>query len=80
LLTNVVSRSLDGVIAMGAMQTMAASKVLIIMDNPFIPGLLALLVLGESISILEIIMWTLTSVGIYLIAERGSAEVYTADS
>ena len=62
---------------MAAMQTMAASKVLVIMDNPFIPGLLAFIVLGEAISILEIFMWTLTSVGIYLIAERGSGEVTT---
>ena len=67
---------------MAAMQTMAASKVLVIMDNPFIPGLLAFIVLGEAISILEIFMWTLTSVGIYLIAERGSGEVksHTVDS
>jgi len=62
------------------MQTMAASKVLIIMDNPFIPGLLAFIVLGEAISILEVIMWTLTSVGIFLIAERGGAEVHSMDS
>ena len=62
---------------MAAMQTIAASKVLVIMDNPFIPGLLAFLVLGEAISILEIFMWTLTSVGIYLIAERESGEIAT---
>ncbi len=55
------------------MQYVSASKTLLVLENPFIPGIMAYLVGGEEITLKEIFVYLLATVGLACISTRHGA-------
>ena len=51
------------------MKIMAASKVILILENPFLISFIALLTIGESITVHEIFVFIMATIGIVLISQ-----------
>ena len=64
----VVAESVAHLLLFSAFKIMAASKVILILENPFLISFIALLTIGESITKHEVVVFFLATIGIILIS------------
>lgn len=65
----VVAESVAHLLLFSAFKIMAASKVILILENPFLISFIALLTIGESITKHEVVVFFLATIGIILISQ-----------
>ena len=69
VLMRVVGTSLAHICCAAAMKLTATSKVVLIFENPFLTALLAYVILHEPISIHEVVVFFMATVGIFLLTQ-----------
>ena len=55
---------LSSVLQNYALQFVSASETLLVLENPFVPGIMAYLIVGEPITRKELLVYTVASVGL----------------
>ena len=68
VMVRAIGESVGHLLIFSAMKIMSASKVLLILENPFLISLIALLAIGEVITKHEIVVFVAATIGIILIS------------
>ena len=69
ILIRVMSETISHLLLFSAMKIMAASKVILILENPFLMSMIAFFTIGESITKHEVFVFILATIGIALISQ-----------
>ena len=69
ILIRVISETVSHLLLFSAMKIMAASKVILILENPFLMSMIAFFTIGESITKHEVFVFILATIGIALISQ-----------
>ena len=65
----VIAETVSHLLLFSAMKIMAASKVILILENPFLMSIIAFVTIGESITKHEVLVFILATIGIVLISQ-----------
>ena len=70
VLTRVIGSTIANTIQQYALKYLSSSKSLLLMENPFIPGVMAWFLAGEVITKKEAFIYTMVTIGLYCISYK----------